>query len=356
MARRLAISAPISAPIWASLAAALATAAGAGAGAACSGSGASAAGTRPAPPPQLYTLVGLVGGWRWLHRTSEAGTTRIEDEVWRLLPMPGAPTRLAGRYVRTVEVRSDDRVPFRCNQRPWYRQRAVFDVEVDITRTGFAIREIAHRAEPTPCDTGSRQLGSYAAERAGERLVLRWDGGEQTLWQIDDERAPLPGDPWPAAPPITGRWRWDASSYDDAGNVHDEREQWQITRRSETRLDATYRRRVTVRSPDGAAKLACAGAPSWTFDDAYVVELSRDRDASGSSGGSSSSGGSGSGGSSGGGWHLFEIAAQPGAHPCLRATPRRHLDEATVEQIGDHLVLVWRGKRRQVLYRDDAGA
>ena len=87
-----------------------------------------------------------------------------------------------------------------------------------------------------------------------------------------------------------------------------------------------------MRSPDGASQLACAGAPSWTFDDAYVVEATRDGDA----------------------WRFYELAAQPGDHPCLRATPRRHLDEATAEQIGDHLVLVWRGKRRQVLYRSEA--
>lgn len=339
MARRLAPAAPVAASVTASLAASLAASfaaaiAAVGAGAACRApeSGVHGRVIRPAPPPQQYTLIGLVGGWRWLHRTSEAGTTRIEDEEWRFLPMPGAPTRLVGRYVRVVEVRSDTRVPFRCNQRPWYRQRAVFDVEVDITQTAFAIREVGHRTEPTPCDAGFRRLGSYTAERAGERLVLRWDDGEQSLWKIDEDRAPLPKDPWPESPPITGRWRWDASSFDDAGNVHDESEWWEVTRRTETRLDATYRRRVTVRSPDGAAKLPCAGAPSWTFDDAYVVELTRDP---------------------GGGWHLFEVAAQPGGHPCLRATPGRHLDEAVVEQVGEHLVLVWRGKRRQVLYRED---
>jgi len=317
--------------------------AAAAAAAAChaSGSPARGPGPRPTPSPEQYTLAELIGGWRWVHRSTEAGTTRVEDEQWRFRPMPGAPTRLAGRYVRTVEVHSDDRRPFRCNQRPWYRQRAVFDVEVDATTAGFAIRELAHRAEPSPCDPGERRLGAYTATLAGERLVVRWggdggdggeDAGEQTLWKVDRDPAPLPADPWPAAPQITGRWRWDASSFDDAGNVHDESEWWEITRRSETRLDATYRRRVTVRSPDGVSPIACASAPSWTFDDAYVVEATRE----------------------GEGWHLYELAATPGDHPCLRATPRRHLDEATAEQIGDHLVLVWRGKRRQVLYRYEA--
>lgn len=285
---------------------------------------------RPAGAPVQFTLVKLVGGWRWLHRTTEAGTTRIEDEAWRFQQAPGVPSRLVGRYVRTVEVRSDDRTPFRCNQRPWYRLRAVFDVEALPTPEGFAIRELAHRTEPSPCEGGARKLGAYEAALAGGRLVLRFPGGEQTLWQVDEDRAPLADDPWPAAPGIEGSWRWDASSYDDAGNIRDESEWWQVTRRTETRLDATYRRRVTVRTPDGK-RLACAGAPSWTFDDAYVLDAQRDGDR----------------------WRFHELGAEPGAHPCLRTTPRRHLDEATAEQQGDSLVLTWRGKRRQVLYRPE---
>ena len=52
-------------------------------------------------------------------------------------------------------------------------------------------------------------------------------------------------------------------------------------------------------------------------------------------------------------WHFYELAVEPGDHPCLRATPKRALDEATAEQIGDFLVLEWRGKRRQILYRPE---
>jgi hypothetical protein len=294
--------------------------------AACQPPGAGQPTTRPAPPPQSFTLVDLVGGWRWMLRTSEAGTTRIEDETWRFRPAT-TPTKLVGRYIRNVEVRSDDRVPFQCNQRPWYRQRAVFDVEVDIVPTGFAIRETEYHAEPTPCDHGFRKVGSYTAELAGGRADLRWPDGKQTLWRIDDEPRDLPADPW-GPPKIEGSWRWDMTSYDDDGNVHDESEWWQITRRTETQLDLTYRRRVTVRSPDGKT-LACAGAPSWTFDDAYILDGQREEEH----------------------WHFFERATEPGDHPCLRLTPRRALDEATAEQLGDYVVLEWRGKRRQVLYR-----
>ena len=249
--------------------------------------------------------------------------------------MPASPTRLTGRYVRSVEVRCDDRVPFRCNQRPWYRQRAVFDVEVDITRTGFAIREtrVPRRAVPVRPRLSPASATTPPSSPAS-RLALRWHGGVADA--VADRRRPraAPRRSVVGAPDRShGAWRWDATSFDDDGNVHDESEWWEITRRTETRLDATYRRRVTVRSPDGKP-IACADAPSWTFDDAYVLDGQREEEH----------------------WHFHELAAEPGDHPCLRAhAAAAHLDEATAEQIGDYLVLEWRGKRRQVLYRRRSG-
>jgi hypothetical protein len=295
---------------------------------ACSPPGAGSVATRPAPPPHQFTLIDLVGGWRWMLRTTEAGTTRVEDEHWRFRRT--SATQLLGRYVRTVEVRSDDRQPFQCNQRPWYRQRAVFDVQVDLTATGFAVRETEYRAEPSPCDHGFRHVGNYTAELGADRLVLRWEGGMQTLAQVDHENLELPADPWPTTPAPHGPWRWDAVSYDDDGNIRTEHEWWEITKRTETQLDVTYRRRVIVTSADGKP-IPCANATTWSFDDAYVLDGQREEEH----------------------WHLHELAAEPGDHPCLRATPKRNLDEATAEQLGDYLVLEWRGKRRQILYRPD---
>jgi hypothetical protein len=297
---------------------------------ACQPPGAGTPATRPAPPPSVYQVTDLVGGWRWQLRTTEAGTTRIETETWRFRPSSGIPTQLSGRYVRDVEVRSDDRVPFGCNQRPWYRQRAIYDVTVLATLTGFAVRETDYHTEPSPCDHGFRHLGSYTGSVAGNRFTLAWDGGSQTLWQTDDELTDLPIAPWPSTPELAGSWRWDATLYDVAGNLRDEAEWWELTRRTDTRIDATYRRRVTVRSPDGTP-IACAGAPTWSFDDAFVLDGQREEEH----------------------WHFYELAADPGDHPCLKATPRRTLDEATAEQIGDYLVLEWRGKRHQILYRPE---
>lgn len=301
------------------------------AAAACQPPGAGTPSTKPAPAPETFTLVDLVGGWRWLLRTSEDGTTRIEDETWRFAPITNEPNKLAGRYVRSTEIRSEDRIPFVCNQRPWYRQRTVYDVSVELTTTGFSMKETAYRAEPGPCDHGFRKQTDYVAELWGDRMTLRWPKGSQTLWHIDDDDLPLPKDPWPQAPAVTGPWRWDTNGFDDDGNVREENEWWQVTRRTDTTIDGTYRRRVTVRSPDGRP-IPCANGTSWMFDDAYVFVGQREED---------------------GEWHLNEIAAEPGDHPCLRATPRRALDEATGELLGDYLILEWRGKRRQVLYRPE---
>jgi len=290
----------------------------------------------------------LAGGWRWVHRTEAKGTTQIEDEIWRLAPDPAAPMRLAGRYLRTVDVRSADIVPFTCNQRRQYRQRALYDVIVDLDGHDLVVKETAYDAEDSPCDHGFRHMAEYRAEPKGNRLVLRWlnppdpssidpggviDEGAQTLWQIDDATGPMPESTWKAKTTgePTGAWRWQSLSYDDDGNLREEAEWWEISRHTQTQLDATYRRRVTVRSPDGKP-LACAGAPAWSFDDAYLLRGEREEEH----------------------WHFYELAVEPGTHPCLGPTPKRTTDEATAEQLGNYLVLEWRGKRRQVLYRPDA--
>jgi len=286
--------------------------------------------SRPAPPSQQFSLLELVGTWRWIYRTEEAGTARVEEERWQLRPDPAAPSRLVGRYLRTVDVRSLDRTPFECNQRLTYRQRAVYDVVAEPRGNAFIVRETSYKAEPSPCDHGFRHISEYRLEPHGNRLVLRWDTGVQTLWQIDAASTPLADPPWRPTPEPTGPWRWQATSYDDDGNVRDEAEWWEITKRTDSRLDATYRRRVTVRHPDGKP-IACANAPSWSFDDAYVLSGQKEEEH----------------------WHFYELAVEPGDHACLRTTPRRTIDEATAEQIGDFLVLEWRGKRRQILYRPD---
>ena len=280
-----------------------------------------------APLVEQDAMIDMVGGWRWLHRTEQDGTVRIEDEQWRLRYTQGS--ELAGRYVRTLEVRTTDALGFPCNQRPWYRQRALIDVVVELDGAGgYRARETGYSVEPSPCDHGFRHLTSYALEPRGNRMELSWDGGSQTLWQVDAV-ATETASPWANAPTTpAGTWRWQTRSVDDDRNLREESEWWEITQRSETLLDATYRRRVRVHSSNGQA-IACAGAASWTFDDAYVLTGEREDEH----------------------WHFVERGFDAGTHSCLAATPQRNLDEATAEVVGDFVVLEWRGKRRQVLYR-----
>ncbi|MCX5744084.1 MAG: hypothetical protein NT062_16465, partial [Proteobacteria bacterium] len=200
------------------------------------------------------------------------------------------------------------------------------------------ITETAYRTAPDPCDHGFRRLTRYVGT-LGDRLELTFPNGDargsQLLWHTSDELPTLPEPAWEAKPStdsvgsLEGAWRWDATSYDDDGNLRDESEWWELVRRTDTRIDATYRRRVVVRSPDGTTPIACAGGPLWRFDDAYILEGQREEEH----------------------WRFVEVAVEPGDHPCMRTTPRRNLDEMTVEQLGDYLLVEWRGKRRQVLHR-----
>jgi hypothetical protein len=289
--------------------------------------------SRRAPLVEQDALIDMVGGWRWLHRTeeSESGTVRLEDETWRLHYTKDS--HLAGQYLRTVEVRSTDRLGFACNQQPWYRQRAVFDVEIEADGAGgFVARETGYHVEPTPCDHEFRHVSTYEVVPRGNRLELHFDGGMQTLWQVDRSEGTIDAS-WDDAPPAatpSGAWRWQTRSYADELYLREEAEWWDITARGDDKLDGTYRRRVTVRSVDGAP-IECAGAPSYSFDDAYVFTGQREEEH----------------------WRLVERAVDAGSHPCLAPTPGRNLDEATAQQIGDFVVIEWRGKRRQVLHRPD---
>jgi hypothetical protein len=272
-------------------------------------------------------LLDLVGSYRWLHRGADNGTIRIEDEAWSLRADSAA--RLTGRYLRSIEVRSTTGAQFQCSQQPWYLQRALIDVVFEVDGDGVLAHETAVQTEPSPCDHPFRRLTTYTVTPRGTRVELGWDGGSQTLWHVDGRTRELPTAPWSAEPQLAGAWRWQTRSLDDERNIREEAEWWEITRRSETQLDATYRRRVEVHSVSGAP-IACAGAPSWSFDDTYILDGEREEEH----------------------WHFRERAVSAGSHPCLARTERT-TDEATAEQLGDFLVLEWRGKRRQVLARTD---
>lgn len=282
----------------------------------------------PPPPPGAIPLDivvdarRLAGAWEWIHVSVVDGALVREREHWRFAP--GADARhLVGFYRRDVLARALDGVPFACNQRLRYRQRATLTVTAEVTGEGIRIIEGGYTAVPSPCDPGLRVLGEYLGDLDGDELHLRWDGGDVRLRRVADtpfaEPPPLP------APPA-GRWRWEMSSWTKTGLVRHEAEDWELAVGPDGTLGGTYLRTVTVRSPDGTP-LPCAGARSYAFTDRYLVRGQRIDD----------------------GWRLRETAVAAGEHPCLADTPDRTLDGATATVDGDFLILSWRGKRRQVL-------
>lgn len=300
-------------------------------------------------PSPFFAAFAFSGTWQWAHLVDEPSGRRLEREEWRWIP--GArPGVVHGHYLREVTVRTAGE-PFACNQDRVYTQRAWYEVEARAVKEPgkparhIEIVETAYRTEPSPCDHGFRKLGRYLATVRGDRAVLIFPEGRQTLWRTDATGGPLPV-PWETAPaPLSGAWRWESQSLDEQGHLRREDERWELAltdasfdRGLEAGLaaaaehtkifDGVYTRTVTVQSRDGSL-IPCAGAPSYGFEDRYVVTGKR----------------------RGPLIAVKETASAAGQHPCLRDRPRRDLDSATLELEGAHLVLDWRGKRRQVLHR-----
>lgn len=241
---------------------------------------------------------------------------------------------MRGRYRRDVAVIALDGKPFLCNQQPAYLQSAVFDVQVGVEAGELVIDELGYRTGASPCEPGFRRLGRYRAAIERPHVHLRWEGGEQTLQRVPDDSfatgdLELTALPAEMAARYSGAWHWSMRSYDDQNQIVEEEESWELAVGDDGTAGGTYVREVTVWSGDGT-DLACARARSWHFTDRYTV---RGKVVDGL-------------------LDLEEVAVDPGKHACLSATPDRHLDTATGLTIGEHIVLTWRGKRKQVLHRE----
>jgi hypothetical protein len=275
-------------------------------------------------PGQWRALDTLRGSWQWMFASRDGAVLVIEKERWVFDDTEG--DAVLGRYRRDVAFLSMDGTPFVCNQAPGYTQTSHFDVRVTAADGRLAVVETAYATVPSPCDSSFRHLGRYTAWPARRRLALLFPDGEQTLERIDAPPADL-SLPAPAAS-IAGPWRWTLASRDDSGAARHEDERWQLAVADDGTVAATYVRTVTVATDDGTP-IPCARAPRWSFTDRYTLRgrLAGDQ------------------------LLLEETAVAPGVHPCLAATPTRHLDTATGTALGDHLLLTWRGNRRQVLRR-----
>lgn len=288
----------------------------------------------------------MAGTWEWRLDSGDAATTHRERERWTFAPSSDWRT-LLGSYHRDVELIARDGVPFTCSQRPWYRLATDVVVTAHAEPGGAAVDELTYAAAPSPCEKGLRTPVRFHATLERGQLVLRWPGGEAHL-----DRAPPPPPPAPPAhpPAPSGPWTWSATSWTKTGLVQREDERWELAASASGDLAGWYVRTVSIHDPTGAA-IPCAGAASYQFVDRYLVrgrslvDLSAtapdparvpvDDDRPGD-------------------WRFAEVAVAAGAHPCL-ASPRRMLDGATFDVVGDALVLTWRGRRRQVLWRPEPG-
>jgi hypothetical protein len=271
----------------------------------------------------------LIGTWRWVHQTRDLHTRRTEREQWWLVP---AGDLVVGRYLREVEVASVDGTPFRCNQDVRYLQRALFDVVVEPSPAGPQVRETAVRTEASPCDHGFRRLGGYQAEVGTALTRLRWPDGEATLVRVGPAPAALPDPRWPGdAPTLAGRWRWSARSRDGA-HARDHAEAWDL--RGDLMagpIEGTVERVVTSRWPAGAAPRCAHGGVAVRRE---RVRVQGERAA--------------------GEVRLREVELLALSDDCPGPASGRVFEEAVLEQLGDHLLLQWRGARPQVLQRPPA--
>ncbi len=286
-----------------------------------------------------------LGNWQSLSRTDQGATTIVEQEYWHIELDPTVTETLRGHYRRVVTFRNRDGALFACNQRSSYQQITSYTLTARLDQAPLTLRETAFEVEPSPCEHAFRLLTTYQVSIVGPTLGLHFADGNQTLWPSADHNefgktttaqnnnhtslAAGAGDR-DGRDNLDGLWRNELTTVDERGDFRTENEAWQFTEEA-GQLWGTYRRDVTVRSSDGAP-FRCASAPRYSYHD--VIEFTGRRQGRTQT------------------YGLREIAIAADLAPCLAAMPGRALDEATFEKRGNYIVLEWRGKRRQVLYRE----
>ena len=268
------------------------------------------------PSPQ-----GLSGSWQWSLVSEKDGARQVEQEFWQIAAEGGT---LTGHYDRLVTFLSADGVPFVCNQDLRYLQKTRYALTGTYQGSTIEIREASYDATPSSCDEGYRTLVTYRAEMRDGKLVLHWPAGTQTLVRATEGSRTMLAEP---TGQLAGSWRWQSRN-ERRGEVEIETEDWDITEEPGT-FAGTVTRTVTVFDPEGR-RYECSGDTFFQYRDRYTIRGQRTGDS----------------------LALQETAVTPGATACLEHT-ERHLDAAMGSLEGDHIVLTWRGNRRQVLHRPD---
>ena len=225
----------------------------------------------PSPPsdrPTATILQKLTGTWDWLLRgTTQQGDLRIEQEEWHLQQ---SGSKLSGDYLRQVTTLSIDQKPYRCNGQLGYLLTSRFRVLGEMAGDRVRLTEISADHEQSPCSDERPPLKSYEGILQGDRLMLRWPGGEQQL--IYRARSspvtsllPLEGGGRDviseADRKLTGVWEWQLQSTavtDGEGDLHSEVEEWHLVD-MDGKL-AGYFDRIVLRSR-ARGVFPCSGTP-----------------------------------------------------------------------------------------------
>ena len=151
----------------------------------------------PAPPADQYTVLDLAGdvAVAVAHRRGR----HVARRAGNLAPASrssGADAASSATTCAPSRSAPLDRVPFQCNQRPWYRQRALYDVTADVDAGRVPRPRDRLHDEPSPCDHGFRHVGDYTALPHGKRLALHWDAARRRCGR-PAARAARARAPWP---------------------------------------------------------------------------------------------------------------------------------------------------------------
>ncbi len=264
-------------------------------------------------------FTGFLGQWQWTHQSSEGTVVISEEENWDLREKEGS---LTGTYTRTVNFKRSDGLPFACNQHSSFQLVSAYSVTGKRQGQEVILQENSFQTREHPCDDGKRTLAKYTVATSGDRLTLRWRGGTQTLKR---KRAPAQETPLLQISKLSKSYVWAAESDQAVSEKRSVSEEWTLNQSRNGELSGRVIRRIKKQKTDGT-NFECNGDQEVEYEDRYQLVGKLD----------------------GTDVTLYEVSYDSHSGPC-QIHGARTLGGAEGTLVGQHLVLRWRGNKRQVL-------
>jgi hypothetical protein len=134
----------------------------------------------PSPPQATNPPVEVGGVWVWEHRGRlPTGDEKQEREEWHI---DQEGNFLSGYYDRSIRQISTDGMAYRCSNATDFRITTRYHVAGEVTGSRVSLREQSFEIlQPSPCDSGERNLDAYQGEADIDELKLMWGVGSQVL-------------------------------------------------------------------------------------------------------------------------------------------------------------------------------